>query len=506
MPSNDSRATPVFDDCRDTGEAESARTARRWPTPEHFYQERDDRTARQVGNITSYVHCPVEILVDPAAASDATVQRITLVAANLTARWARKVRVVMSNDASLVSPLMRDGAKTLASRVVSEMRSADPFGDFSVGESGYTEADSPLRLFVGPWSQTAPEMAPNDYHVHAMWWTALGRRCGNGLTSSTGDTRRAATAAAAGLAAALGAADLFKRAINHSPERWMPTFAWDTWSNELALETSAWSSVIPRVVAPSLDLGRMLVAGVGAVGSAFVYLADLMAISGELTVFDRDRVDATNLNRSPLFTAQHAIDAVEKTEVVAEYLRKRGLIVAAQTGEWRESAAAFAAQSFDAWVSLTNEDGAWAELPFQLPPVVFHGTTTSGWGFSAGRHIPGREDCTLCRMPRPSAEFRGPCAEGEIPSEAATAEPIRASLPFLSTAAAALLLGAYEQLAYSPAPASSPNDVSADLGGGLRAVIALRRGPTPNCRGCAALASSAWRRKWPRGRFVRFSS
>jgi hypothetical protein len=505
MPSNDARTAPLLDDRSDSGESHRARVAKRWPTPEHFYQERDDRTARQVGNLASYVHRPVEILVDPAAASDATVQRITLVAANLTARWARRVRVVMSDDADLVSPLARGGAKTLASRVANEMRSADSFGDFSVADIGYTAADSPLRLFVGPWSQTAREMASNDYQVHAMWWTALGRRCAIGHARDTVDGPTAATAAAAGLAAALGAADVFKRAIGHSQERWMPTFAWDTWSNELALGPTAWPRVAPRVVPPSLDFGKMLVAGVGAVGSAFVYLADLVPILGELTVFDRDRVDATNLNRSPLFTVQHAIDAVEKTAAVAEYLRNRGFSVAAQTGKWRESATTFATQSFDAWISLTNEDGAWAEVPFQLPPVVFHGTTTSGWGFSAGRHIPGREDCTLCRMPRPLAEFRGPCAEGEIPSAAATTEPIRASLPFLSTAAAALLLSAYEQLANSPVPASSPNDVSADLSGGLRAVIALRRGPTSGCRGCAALASSAWRRKWPCGRFVPFS-
>lgn len=121
------------------------------------------------------------------------------------------------------------------------------------------------------------------------------------------------------------------------------------------------------------------------------------------------------------------------------------------------------------WVSLTNEDGAWAAVPFQLPPVVLHGTTTSGWGFSAGRHIPRQEDCTLCRLPRPIAEFRGPCAEGEIGAEP-TGPPVRASLPFLSAASAALVLAEMLKLCVGGKSATDaatilhlPNDTAADL-------------------------------------------
>ena len=40
------------------------------------------------------------------------------------------------------------------------------------------------------------------------------------------------------------------------------------------------------------------------------------------------------------------------------------------------------------------------------------------WGSTshslAGTPIWCVEDCTLCRMPRPTTEFRGPCAQGEV--------------------------------------------------------------------------------------------
>ena len=102
---------------------EQALIAARWPTADHFYQERDDRTERHTGDLAAYAHYPVEIWVDPDAATDITVQRITLVAANLTARWARHVRIVLPADATLAPPLARDGARTLAERTAEEIRS-----------------------------------------------------------------------------------------------------------------------------------------------------------------------------------------------------------------------------------------------------------------------------------------------------------------------------------------------------------------------------------------------
>jgi hypothetical protein len=267
----------------------------------------------------------------------------------------------------------------------------------------------------------------------------------------------------------------------------------------------ALSIIDSRSVPLELDLGTTLLAGVGAIGSALVYLADLMPLRGALTLFDRDSVDVSNLNRSPMFTVWDTIDDTEKTAAAAAYHGgQRAVQADSHTGVWRDHVDGFANIPFDVWVSLTNEDGAWAELPFHLPPVVLHGTTTSGWGFGAGRHIPRREDCTLCRMPRPESIFRGPCAEGEVQPATEDRGPVRAALPFLSTAAAALVLAAFLQLDQGESAASLPNDVSADLGIGLPAPVALRRGPTPGCRGCRAMSTPGWSRWGGRGRFAFF--
>ena len=471
-------------------------TARGWGSADAFYRERDDRTAREVGGLAGYALYPVEIRVDPAAAAADTTQRVALVAANLTARWARRVRVV-TPAVPLVASLARAGWRTLAERIRGEMRAADPFGDFEVvppeGERRDDGAALPLRLYVGAWAASVADgPCGDDFVVDASGWQALGRRARHGVPIDAARAARAArpaSVAAAGLAGALGAADLFKRAVGHPVEAWLPTLAWCTWRHQLRTGTAARDEIAPAAPVPeTLDLGHTLVAGVGAIGSALLYLVDLAPARGTVGLLDRDRVETSNLNRSPLFTAGDALAKAEKVSVGREYLGGRDLGVEVYRGTWRDCVDQVRAARFDTWVSFTNEDAAWAEIPFQLPPVVVHGTTTSGWGFGAGRHVPGRDDCTLCRMPRPAAEFRGRCAEGDVAPPTAPA-PVRASLPFLSTAAAALV---YAELAKRKHrdEAELPNDVAADLREGLPAVLAVTRRGTPGCRGCRAAALS----------------
>jgi hypothetical protein len=487
-----------------------------WKTADEFYRDRDNRTTLEVEHLTRYATHPVEILIDPHTAHVPYVQQIALLACNLTARWARRVRVCAPN-VSLAGQLVRDGHALLVDRISSEMRDADPFGNFTFTELRClvetVEDKTPLRLFIGSWVDTRdvyPQIHQEDYFVDAAAWTTYGKRGGGILVERAGE----ATAAAAALAASLGVTDLFKRAVGHARAEWLPNFAWCTWSNKLShLNSEAKGSrhaTQPLRVLPlpgELDLGRMLLAGVGAIGSALIYMADFMPLSGQLTLLDRDLIEASNLNRSPLFTVMHALEPTEKTLAAREYLASRSVEVSAITGTWNEQGARLAEESFDLWISLTNEDGAWAMVPFQLPPVVLHGTTTSGWGFSAGRHIPRFEDCTLCRMPRPTVEFRGPCAEGEV-AKAETGPPVRASLPFLSAASAALVLAEMLKLCVSvdvPTMLDEvvflPNDVAADLRYGLPAVVALKRISSLSCRGCGAAHYSAWEARGGRGRY-----
>ncbi|MBZ5505816.1 MAG: ThiF family adenylyltransferase [Acidobacteriia bacterium] len=455
---------------------------RNWTDATAFYAERDHRTQLEVNGLHRYVSMPVEIWVDRSLANDITIQRITLVAANLTARWSRNVRVVVP-DVALAEPLQIHGDKTLASRIKREMLEADPFGNFTITHTLEFDPAS-IRLYVGSCKSQAFMVTANDYLVDAAGWTALGRR---GTIEDTYQ-RSSSTAPVAALAGAIGAADLFKRAIGQGVEHWLGDVNWCMWHN--VMESAVSRCGAPAYGSSVAELGELLVAGVGAVGSAFLFILSLMPIRGRITAFDRDFVDASNLNRSPLFTATDAAVSRAKSEVALDLLRRCGIEGKAVQGTWTAFGELLGRKNFDLWVSLTNEDGAWADVPFQLPPVVLHGTTTSGWGIGFGRHVPRVEDCTLCRLPRPRAEFRGPCAEGDIaPPE--NSQPIRASLPFLSTVSASLIAAEVLKLEF-PEIISLPNAVYADFRYGLPIVLSSLLGPTSGCPGCQITNSSLW--------------
>jgi hypothetical protein len=463
-------------------------TLERWPSPEAFYRDRDHRTQLEVNELFRYVYQPIEIHLDRDLAGDVSVQRIALVAANLTARWARKIRVVLP-EIALAPPLQLFGDATLGARILREMREADPFGDFEVSGNGIDYAET-LRLFIGPC--TTPHKRESDYTVTASGWVAYGMR---GSSVSHGGMELTAASASA-LAGALGAGDLFKRAIGQPSTEWLGRIRWCTWTHHLG-------TCAPYCQAPptpiQADIGNLLIAGVGAIGSAVLYILGLMPVTGRITLLDRDRVETSNLNRSPLFTAMDVIRMRRKIDAGKALLSTMGVECATLMGTWREQSGQLVGEPFDVWVSLTNEDGAWSEVPFQLPPIVLHGTTTSGWGVGFGRHIPRVEDCTACRLPRPHVEFRGPCSEGEIFLDAK--EPVRASLPFLSTIAAALIATELLKLPFSSA-SSLPNAVQTDLRIGLPAIVTALLGPTASCRGCQMAQLPLWLERGGRSRFA----
>ena len=469
---------------------------RRWPTADAFYAERDHRTQLDARDLQQYARVPVEIQVCEGLAEDVTVQRITLLASNLTARWSRNLTLFVP-DAPLAAPLRIHGDHRLIERLKRELFQANPFGVFTIGSQKDRHPGS-LCLRIGPQHKPNSSLHEADYVIDATGWTALAWRFGQ--THSY--TRYPATAPAAALAATIGAADLFKRAVGHDPEDWLARVSWCTWNHLFNpdSESPQPDSSIPT----TLDLGNTLIAGVGAVGSALLYILSLMESHGTVTLLDKDQVDPSNLNRSPLFSAEDAALSRRKTEVGERLLRLLGIRVQSIYGTWHDYGERLSREPFDVWVSLTNEHGAWAEVPYLLPPVVLHGTTTSGWGMAFGRHIPRVEDCTACRLPQPHAEFRGPCAEATI-HPAGEGPQYSASLPFLSACSAALIAAELLKLP-SPAVSSLPNAVYADFRSGLPAVIASRLKPSLDCRGCQTLAYPLWLHRGGQGRYSYLST
>jgi hypothetical protein len=465
-----------------------------WPTPDQFYLDRDNRTMLATAGDSSYACKQIEIVLDPEQATCRNAQMTAILACNLTARWARNICVYLPKDVPLEATLNNRDHEFLHQRIIHEMFYADPFGSFECMHTlPANSSDTRLRLLIGDWDTPSlrRHIAPSDFVVGCQGWTVMGRR-GWDLASSNGVSD--ASPAVAGLGAALGVADLFKRAVGHRIADWIPQFNLDMFTYELT--SGAPAKPARRCEAFDADLGNLLLAGVGAIGSSVAYLLDMMRLSGTITLLDRDSVETSNLNRSPLFDVWDTVSSARKTAVAAELLNRHDrLKVSTLFGTWHEHGLNLSKQNYDAWLSFTNEEGAWAEIPFQLPPVVLQGTTTSG----AGRHVPRLDDCTLCRLPRPEIEFRGPCAEGEVMTET-EGRQIRAALPFLSAAAGALVLGELLKL-IARTSARNVSEVSIDLWTGLPSVASIFRRADSTCRGCKILHSKLWPARGGRGRY-----
>src|SRR6187401_204824 len=135
----------------------------RWRSSEAFYAERDHRTRLEVANLYDYVDGPVEIYVNSDAAGDLTIQRIAVLAANLTARWARNIHLVVPN-VRLKDEMRIHGDLGLQERIAREMRDADPFGNWKFGKSTLGNPSVP-RLVIG--SPCGLSLTPEDYLVDA---------------------------------------------------------------------------------------------------------------------------------------------------------------------------------------------------------------------------------------------------------------------------------------------------------------------------------------------------
>ena len=209
---------------------------------------------------------------------------------------------------------------------------------------------------------------------------------------------------------------------------------------------SAWRHLTPRAedgpdLAEPLDVGDVLCAGAGGVGSALGFFGGIAGLGGAWTWVDGDAVDISNLNRQLAFVAADAGwpsgPAGNKASVVA---RRLGGAHRASPA-WYGTDLALSGAAYDVVLALANERGVRYALAYRQPTVLLHATTSSDWQAQCHRHIAGYDDCINCRLPGEAPTLT--CATAPLPVAGSTAD---AALPFLSATAGLMLLVALVQL------------------------------------------------------------
>ena len=134
--------------------------------------------------------------------------------------------------------------------------------------------------------------------------------------------------------------------------------------------------------------GEIVLAGVGAVGSSFLYAAgEAGALDATVRVVDDDVVDETSLNRCPAF---FEADVGRPKALAAEAMSRGSFRAAGSVARIEE----YCGGGLDAVVSAVDNRDARLGVQFDLPRVVFHGAT--GGAVAAVSVIKLPENACLC--------------------------------------------------------------------------------------------------------------
>ncbi len=395
-------------------------------TKDNWYALRDDRTKR-IDGANGFENFKVGVIIDSNIEAYPT-QVMAAVALNILARWCRNIKIEILGDAISLLPIYKD--LKLSDALMKMISGADPYGDFSYAHVNESECDEILiigdseRMFKNPhiWVNASGWLASISYSTRAM---ALSGNNHNIIGPA--------------FASCLGVAEIFKRAIGLPPV--------ENFSHCLSLYDLGHGSSADGLKNPQfsnqVDFGRIHQVGCGAVGSCLDFLLSLTSWKANVDLIDFDQVSLSNCNRSLAFSAYDAIKERQKVHACYDLFKSSNF----SAKSFNDSYDAFIKEGRfldtppDAILCLANDRNIWYCIQNNLPPLVLHATTTPNWGLNFGRHIPKKEWCIMCRFGQEvNTGFVPPCSEGVISRDVQTAIPIQGVLPFLSSAAAILVI------------------------------------------------------------------
>ncbi|MFA6132848.1 MAG: ThiF family adenylyltransferase [Phycisphaerae bacterium] len=214
------------------------------------------------------------------------------------------------------------------------------------------------------------------------------------------------------------------------------------------LEVSAWNlrqghdaDIGPSELCP-VDVGRVLLIGAGGVGSSLAYWLRQSGFRGDWQVVDRDLAELHNTNRSLGLVAADAgwpgREPRSKASAAAELMGCTPIPL------WYDELDQETLRP-DLVLPLANERAVRSAIAMRGEPVILHATTSLTWEAQLHRHIAGKDDCIMCRMPSRYGAVKLACSTVPL---VGSGVPTDAALPFLSATAGFLVLnGLYRLMA-----------------------------------------------------------
>jgi hypothetical protein len=209
----------------------------------------------------------------------------------------------------------------------------------------------------------------------------------------------------------------------------------------------------------TLDVGRVLVVGAGAVAASLVYWLNAFGVGGTWTVVDCDVVQVHNLNRGLVFVAGDA-GWLEGEPAIKAKLLASLLPSGRHECVWFHESK-LGEQQYDVVLGLANDHGVRHQIASRNFTVTLHATTGANWLSELHRHIAGVDDCIWCRTGEISTPSFG-CSTASVELPSGTKSD--AALPFLSGASGLMLATALERLESGELAKQDCNDWRWDFG------------------------------------------
>lgn len=372
---------------------------------QRWRRERDDRSHRYAGRVLDPERW-ITLTADSDYLERYDGQVALLTATNLLSRMTPSVAlgfpdIRLHPSVPSLSPMLHEA-------ILCQLNSADPFGRFCARDPGRDD----VRLHFGRGGE--------GVRIHGNGWNAY-----VGPASSPLPDTPDGNPIGAALAAVLVASQLFVHEL--APITKATVVDTLTWRSRIGVQSPA---------IPVADLGRIVVVGVGSVGTAVLYFLLLAHRPFSPTLIDMDRVKVQNLDRSPIFT--HRDVGELKVETTKSFLRALGVSDVETDSRPLHESDRWMRRSTgtpDILVSAANEMNVRYHVETQYPPIQIYGTTGLNWQASLVRHTPLLEACSCCLFPNeiPQAALRcGSAPAGSVPGND---QQVDASLPFLSFAA-----------------------------------------------------------------------
>lgn len=370
------------------------------PPPSEFYAQRDDRTNR-ISDDTDYRNAAILVSGERDLLTTYSGRVAARTLLNLLSRFARNVDVAFPS----VPPdtELPPSAATLAEQSIRQMWAADPHGRF-----GWTGSPRPSSYdcVIGIGNPGIETASTPTIRLDGGGWLGRVVRDGPVEPVPTRDENPIGPA----VAACLAGGEAFKSVVGSPGNALTDEVTYDAFHHEVAEKPIA--PDLPEMP-PEIDLGTARMVGVGSVGSATAYFLRRLPVEGTLQLVDFDPVELVNLNRSPLFTADHALDGVSKVTAAADFLS--GHLETRPFEGYYDDFTSTDPPAADIVLPLANERNVRRSIQHDRPPLMLHASTGQSDVF-VRRNIPLDEPCLLCHFPPDAAETEAPCAEGEAPT------------------------------------------------------------------------------------------